>query len=164
MIKTLSAAALAALTFSAASSASDLSAPDAFTFGSGLDAMTSTFATLCERHDVRELDPAELPIAQSSHVQVDCHGFSHAGDTRLAEFVFADDALAFVWVLTRAEEEAGFLERLTADMGTPSHDTPMFVAFADYNMALRRDIPEFLYYGDHIAPMYRAWFDQMAAQ
>ena len=32
------------------------------------------------------------------------------------------------------------------------------------NDALRRDITEFLYYGDAVAPMYRAWFDQMAAQ
>ena len=48
--------------------------------------------------------------------------------------------------------------------GAPTHDTAMFTAFADHNAALRRDIPEFLFYSQSIAPMYRGWFDQMAAQ
>jgi hypothetical protein len=137
--------------------------PDAFQFGSGLDAMQPHFDALCASHDVRTLDPAELPIAETSHVQVDCRGFEHAGGPRLAEFVFADDALAFVWVLTEADEDPALRAQLVAAHGDPSHDTAMFVAFTQANSALRRDIPELLYYGEAVAPMYGAWFDQMAA-
>ncbi len=140
----------------------NIAPPDSAQFGSSLAAMTNEFATKCERYDVRELDPAQLPIAETSHVQVDCHGFSHAGGKRLAEFVFADDALAFIWVLTTAEEEETLLKQLKATYGQPTHDTPLFVAFADDNLALRRDIPELLYYAAAVAPLYRSWFDQSA--
>ena len=133
-------------------------------FGQSETELNPVFETLCERHDLVVLDPAELPIAQSRHEQVNCTGFHHAGRLREAEFVFADGALAFVWVLTEAEEEATHLAAMRASYGAPTHDTALFVAFADHNTALRRDVPEFLYYSDAIAPMYRGWFDQMAAQ
>ena len=133
-------------------------------FGQSETELNPVFETLCERHDLVVLDPAELPIAQSRHEQVNCTGFHHAGRLREAEFVFADGALAFVWVLTDAEEEAAHLATMRASYGAPTHDTALFVAFADHNTALRRDVPEFLYYSDAIAPMYRGWFDQMAAQ
>jgi len=153
-----------ALAASPASAAGPLDLPAAIEFGASPAALGDSFDQLCESYQVRQLDPAELPIAQDSHTQVDCHGFDHAGRGRLAEFVFADDSLAFIWILTDASEEGTHLAALRAQYGTPSHDTPVFVAFADHNVALRRDVPEFLYYGEAIAPMYRGWFDQMAAQ
>ncbi|WP_300529110.1 hypothetical protein [Maricaulis sp.] len=160
----LSAAALALTSAPTLAMAEPLDLPAAIEFGASPDALSSAFDDLCESYQVHQLDPAELPIAQHSHIQVDCRGFAHAGANRLAEFVFADEALAFVWVLTEAEEEAAHLAALQQRFGTPTHDTAMFVAFADDNVALRRDIPEFLYYGEVIAPMYRGWFDQMSAQ
>lgn len=148
----------------AAALADSLDLPPGIEFGASPATLTGTFDELCESFQLRQLDPAELPIAQESHVQVDCRGFSHAGADRLAEFVFADDALAFIWILTEAAEEPTHLAALRQRFGTPTHDTPLFVAFADDQVALRRDVPEFLYYGEAIAPMYRGWFDQMAAQ
>ena len=56
----------------------------------------------CTSVTIRELPLEEMPIAQTSHIQADCTGLDHAGAPRDAEFVFADDALAFVWVLTGA--------------------------------------------------------------
>jgi len=141
----------------------DVARPDAARFGESLDAMAPTFADACDNHEVRGLELAALPIATTSHIQVDCRGFYHAGAERLAEFVFADDSLVFVWVLTSAEEEPALLERLIASYGTPTHDTALFAAFADNNLALRRDIPELLYYSEAVAPLYRGWFDQSAA-
>jgi hypothetical protein len=138
--------------------------PAVFEFGSSVAHMNASLQSACETLDVRELDVADMPIAQNSHTQIDCHGFDHAGQPRLAEFVFADDALAFVWVLTEAEEAPVLRAALEAEFGTPTHDTSMFTAFADNNVSLRHDTPEFLYYGEHIAPMYRGWFDQMAVQ
>ncbi|WP_203292543.1 hypothetical protein [Maricaulis parjimensis] len=162
---TLASPILAALLLAAAcapAQADDLDLPAAIEFGAGLEALTPAFDTLCESYDVRTLDPAELPIAETSHVQIDCQGFDHAGAERLAEFVFADDQLAFIWVLTEASEESGHLSALSNRFGAPTHDTAGFVAWADDHVALRRDIPEFLYYGEAVAPMYRGWFDQMA--
>ena len=140
----------------------DVGPPASARFESSLAAMTAEFDARCQTYDVRELDLASLPIAETSHVQVDCHGFSHAGGERLAEFVFADDSLVFMWVLTSAEEEAALLKALLASYGAPTHDTPLFVAFADDFLALRRDIPELLYYSETVAPLYRGWFDQSA--
>lgn len=152
------------VTACAAVQADELELPASITFGEDLDVMTPVFEDLCAGYIVRTLDPAELPIAERSHVQVDCQDFEHAGDSRLAEFVFADDRLAFIWVLTDASEEAELRITLEGRFGSPTHDTPAFIAFADDHMALRRDTPELLYYSAEIAPMYRAWFDQMAAQ
>jgi hypothetical protein len=160
-MRLVTAALLAALTTTAASA--QIAPPATFDFGANLETMRPHFDVICSSYDVRTLDVAELPIAQISHVQVDCHGFTHAGDERLAEFVFGDDALAFVWVLTGADEDASLNAELTAAHGAPSHDTAMFVAFTQAHVALRRDTPELLYYGEAIAPMYGAWFDQMAA-
>lgn len=142
----------------------NIAPPDSARFGSSVAVMTPEFENKCDRYEVRQLDPAELPIAQTSHVQVDCSGFSHAGKKRLAEFVFADDRLAFIWVLTTAAEEETLLKLLRAAYGEPTHDTSLFVAFADDNLALRRDIPELLYYSQTVAPVYRGWFDQSASE
>ncbi|MEM9304354.1 MAG: hypothetical protein AAGE01_19745 [Pseudomonadota bacterium] len=133
--------------------------PSAVAFGATVEATRAELAKRCDRLDVRALDPAALPIAQESHLQLDCHGFEHAGAARLAEFVFADDALAFVWVLTEAAEEAALRDQLIDAFGDPSHETPEFIAFVDHRVALRRDKPELLYYGAAVAPLYEAWFD-----
>ncbi|MEO0974675.1 MAG: hypothetical protein AAFX85_16420, partial [Pseudomonadota bacterium] len=111
-----------------------------------------------------ELEPAALPIARESHVQLDCHSFVHAGGRRLAEFVFADDALVFIWVLTSAEEEPALDAALRTAFGAPSHETPGFFAFVEHRVALRRDKPELLYYGEAVAPMFEAWFDGNTGQ
>jgi len=156
-------AALAGLTACANAQTLDVSLDSRVAFDASLEAMTPVFDRVCAHYRVRELSIEDLPIAQNSHIQVDCNGFQHAGQAREAEFVFADDQLAFVWVLTDAAEEPGLLAQMHSTYGTPTHDTPMFVAFADDLTALRRDTPEFLFYSARIAPMYRGWFDQMAA-
>ena len=163
-MRTLLAAALIATTACATATASDLTLDDNIRFDASLDALRSVFDASCTSWQAVTLDPAELPIAQTSHVQVNCQGFQHAGGSRLAEFVFADDSMAFVWVLIEQDELDGFAADLRGIYGEPTHDTAMFTAFADNNAALRRDIPEFLFYSHSIAPMYRGWFDQMAAQ
>lgn len=161
---TLLAAALLATSACATATASDLSLDTNIRFDASLDALRPVFDQACTSWEAVTLDPAELPIAQNSHVQVNCQGFQHSGGARLAEFVFADDSMAFVWVLIDESELDGFAADLSSVYGDPTHDTAMFTAFADNNTALRRDIPEFLFYSDTIAPMYRGWFDQMAAQ
>lgn len=134
---------------------------DRIVFGASVENMTAVFSDVCTEFTRRDLDPEQLPIAKHSHVQVDCQNFQHRGKGRLAEFVFADGNLVFIWILTEAEEHDKHAEALRAAYGTPTHETESLTAFADHNVALRRDIPEFLYYSPEIAGMYRGWFDSM---
>ena len=142
----------------------DITAPEYFHYGSTVTDMQTILASVCEELVVRELALAELPIAQSSHTQIDCHGMDFAGRDRNAEFVFADDTLAFVWVLTESDEEDRLLSAMTSEYGTPSHATSMVTAFTDHNTALRHDTPEFLFYSPLLSQMYQSWFDQMASE
>ena len=139
-------------------------APVMARFDASLDTIRPMLDAACDTLTIRDLPLEEMPVAQTSHIQADCTGLDHAGAPREAEFVFADDALAFVWVLTEAEEAGELRAALEAAHGAPSHDLPPATAFTQANLALRHDTPELLYYGAHIAPMYQGWFDQMASQ
>ena len=137
-------------------------APVVARFGASLADIRPLLDTVCTHLTVRDLPLEQMPIATTSHVQADCEGLDHAGAPRLAEFVFADDALAFVWVLTEASEADTLRTALELAHGAPSHDLAPVTAFTQAHMALRHDTPELLYYGAHIAPVYDGWFDQMA--
>jgi len=162
--------ALATTTLAACASAQPVapagpqSAPDAARFGASLDVIRPLLDVACTSITIRELPLEEMPIAQTSHIQAECSGLDHAGAPREAEFVFADDALAFVWVLTDAGEADALRAALETAHGAPSHDLPPATAFTQARLALRHDTPELLYYGAHVAAMYEGWFDQMAAQ
>ena len=133
-----------------------------FQFGDSVEQHADYFSSHCTNTTLRELDPAELPLATTSHVQIDCEGFAYFGAERMAEFVFADGALTHVWILVDAGELAALQTDFEAGFGTPDHETDSFVAFNDNNAAIRRDIPEALYYGDAAAPLFHAWFAQSA--
>ena len=132
--------------------------PAHFRFDSGPNA--HEFSAVCETHTVRELDPAEMPLATTSHIQVDCEGFDYFGSARLAEFVFADGALTHVWVLV----EEGDLDPLQAAFedafGAPDAEAPVFAAFFEQRAAVRRDVPEALYYSEAAAPLFEGFFSQ----
>ncbi|MCF8880731.1 hypothetical protein L5876_12965 [Hyphobacterium sp. SN044] len=132
--------------------------PASFHFGAGQDA--HDFSTMCSSHTVRELDPAEMPLAATSHVQVDCEGFEYFGGSRLAEFVFADGALVHVWVLVEVDELDALQGEFEALYGAPDREAPVFAAFFGARAAVRRDIPEALYYGEAAAPLFEAFFSQ----
>lgn len=142
----------------------EAAAPADFRFGEGVEAHQALFDSACVAAELRELDPAENPAAQETLVQVDCNGFHFHGGARLAEFVFADGRLTHVWILTTPGDETDLREAFEAAFGAPSHDTPGFVAFTQANAAIRRDVPEVLYYGGHVAPLFAAWFDSASAE
>lgn len=140
----------------------DVAIPALVDFSASVAGMRTVLEPVCTSLAVHEFDVADLPIAEHSHTQIDCTGFLHAGQPRLAEFVFADDVLAFVWILTTQAEEASLHDALTARFGSPSHTAEGVIAYVDHQVALRRDTPELLYYSENFAPEYREWFDQMA--
>ena len=131
--------------------------PAAFQFGAGPDA--HDFDAVCSSHTVRDLDPAEMPLAETSHVQVDCLGFDYFGGARLAEFVFADGALTHVWVLVEGRELDALQAHFETAYGLPDREAPGFAAFFAARAAVRRDVPEALYYSEAAAPLFEAFFD-----
>ncbi len=80
------------------------------------------------------------------------------GKPRWAEFVFADDALEMVWILTSAEEEQSILQTMTALLGAPTQRNGKFVAVTNERAALRLDKPEVLFYSEKLAPRVLPWF------
>lgn len=135
-----------------------VAAPENFHFGAGPEA--HDFDAICDGHTVRELDIAEMPLATTSHVQIDCEGYAYYGAERLAEFVFADDQLTHVWVLVEEGELDGLQADFEAEFGDPDAQAPVFAAFFTARAAVRRDIPEALYYGETAAPLFEAFFSQ----
>ncbi len=141
--------------------AQDAARPDVITFGASIDQMETALGAHCTTMTTRETPPF-MPIHEIQH-QTDCDGFEYFGAPRAAEFVFGDDALIFVWILTEKSEEAAMEQAFTELYGTPTHDTEGFTAFADDNAAVRKDVPEALFYSPAIADQYRAFFDGQAA-
>lgn len=143
----------------------DPSAPAAFQFGAGEADHAATFESACTSLERRELPTEGMPMAAESHVQFDCQGFDYYGAPRLAEFVFVDDALSHVWVLTDADDLAGLADAFDAGFGTPSHVVPGMVrAYIPARAALRYDVPEALYMAEGTAPFFAGWFDGLVAQ
>ncbi|MEE2526102.1 hypothetical protein V0U79_06965 [Hyphobacterium sp. HN65] len=131
-------------------------APVDFHFGAGPE--THDFDAICDSHIVREFDIAEMPLATTSHVQVDCQGYDYFGAERLAEFVFADGALTHVWVLVEESELDDLQSDFESAFGAPDARAPVFAAFFSARAAVRRDIPEALYYSEAAAPLFEAFF------
>jgi len=143
----------------------DPAAPPAFLFGESVEAHEAVFAAECSAQTLQTFDPAEMPLAEISHEQVDCEGFAYYGAPRLAEFVFVDGALTHVWVLTGAEDLAGMRAAFEAAFGTPDHNVEgMFTTFIGHGAVVRYDIPEALYFAEAVTPAFAAWFDGMAEE
>jgi len=115
---------------------------------------------LCVSQTRRELDPSELPLAQTSHVQIDCGGYVFMDAPRRAEFVFADNRLTHVWVLVEAGELDALDAAFTEHHGPATVSTDGFSAYFDARAAVRRDVPEALYYSEAAAPLFEAFFSQ----
>lgn len=139
---------------------SSVGTPAGFQFDAGQDA--HDFDAMCASHTVRELDAAEMPLAETSLIQVDCSGFDYFGAERLAEFVFADGSLTHVWVLVEESELDALQAEFEALHGQPDREAPVFAAFFGARAAVRRDIPEALYYGEAAAPLFEGFFNQQA--
>ncbi len=157
------AAALGAFSLAACASAQDVTKPGVFTFDAGVEEMAGLLEGVCASQTIRNIEPPQIPGA-TSQTQIDCEGFDYFGAPRLAEFVFGDDALTLVWILTQKSEEADLIAAFKKIYGTPSHETSLFTAFADDLAAVRYDPPEALYYSQSAAQSFRDWFDQQASQ
>lgn len=164
MFKTISTALFTILTLTQVSLAQDEFKPKSIDFSNDLATYQAALGAHCESVTVRRFDPPELPGTEREHLQLDCEGFNFWGKPRLAEFVFRDGILALVWILTNPEEEAVLEAELKKIYGQASHTSRDFTAFTAHQSALRKDVPEVLFYSTDMAPMFEAWFSQNAGQ
>ena len=135
--------------------------PAVVQFDASLEGTTKQLTPLCTKLDARQIQPAFLvlrEIVKVRQMQLDCDGFSFGNGARWAEFVFADDTLAMVWILTEAKDEAELLRLMTAAYGAPTHKNEKFIAFAEHGAALRTDRPEVLFFAPRIKAKVLPWF------
>lgn len=126
-----------------------------FAFGSSLHETKRNIELNSDSINIRLNEPIQLPTATQNQSQMDVYGFNIGGKPRSLEFVFADDQLDIVWVLTEANEE----EKLTQDFieryGTPSHKTSETIFFINDRVAIRNKPHEVLYISDRLVDPYK---------
>lgn len=145
----------------AQSSKADRFRPAAVRFDASLQESADRLKPLCTKLDARQIQPAFLvlrEIVKVRQMQLDCDGFAFGNGARWAEFVFVDDTLAMVWILTEGKDEAELLRLMTAAYGPPTHRNEKFIAFAEHGAALRTDRPEVLFFAPHLRTKVLPWF------
>jgi len=95
--------------------------PENIIFGQDLAISKDSLATSCEKIDVREIKPAQIPGVKNRQMQLDCHGFKMAGKKRLAEFVYKDDKLLLVWILVDSDELGRLEKAMIQAYGAPKY-------------------------------------------
>ena len=155
--------AAAALAGSAVSS-DPVTKPEVITFGSSVETMEDRLDTLCTTMEVRTFDPPRIPIAKTSHQQIDCKGFKFMGEPRLAEFVFADDRLQLVWILVDADDEERTIAAMRKTYGSSGLENKMAIAFPDHQTAWRFEPAEVLFFSREVAPMFEARFGAVESE
>jgi len=135
----------------------NINAPADITFGESSQVVEQQLTNRCETINRQTISPPQIPGAKT-HTQLDCHGFHYAGRSRLAEFVFKDDQLYLSWILVEASELGQLEQTMQHTYGEPAHRNPAFTAWTSQRTALRKDVPEVLFYADAAAEQFAAWF------
>ena len=135
-----------------------LTLPKSLKFGQSLSDTELLLNQYCKKRSKFEINPPQIPGTKNSQVQIDCHNFNFAGKERLAEFVFKDNSLYLVWVLIEESELRGLEKNLLNKFKKPTYQSPVFTAFTSQHIALRKDVPEFLFYGEEASESFENWF------
>jgi len=133
--------------------------PVVIDFGASQSEIAQSLATSCAEIRERVIEPAQLPNVETQS-QIDCIGFNYFGAPRLAEFVFADDALILTWILVEKDDLPALENAFIRDYGTPSFQDESITGFHDAFAAVRKDIPEALYYSPSVAQLVVARMTQ----
>jgi hypothetical protein len=94
--------------------------PDSIRFGSTVKQMEMVLKTLCSTMKTRRIDPPFLDGIKDRQMQIDCEGFIFRDKPRHAEFVFGDDDLKMVWVMTDPKERVALEAAMRSAYGQPS--------------------------------------------
>lgn len=134
--------------------------PAVIRYGATVAETQAALAGSCKTLTARRIDPPfqVLRDVKDKQMQLDCDGFQFRGKPRWAEFIFADDSLEMVWIMTSAEEEQPLRQTMTNLLGAATHHNDKFSAFTQERAALRLDKPEVLFYSEKLAPRVLPWF------
>jgi len=133
--------------------------PTVIKFGETKSNIMMSLDSICKITDDRIITPIQLPTAKKSQSQVDCEKFQYFGKKRKAEFIFADDILDMVWILTLPEEEDTLIAGFTALYGKPTHIKEDVTFFLNNGVAVRNDPHEVLFISDRLKEPYRAFLE-----
>lgn len=137
--------------------------PAVVRYGATVAETEKVLAGLCKKVTVRQINQPFIvlrEIVKDKQMQIDCDGLDYFGKPRWAEFVFADDSLEMVWILTEKADEENLLKAMTAVSGDITHRNEKFIATTKGRAALRTDKPEVLLYSEKLAPKVSGWFDK----
>jgi len=124
--------------------------PSSLMFGASEADIARDLEPKCTELNVKQIQTPQIPGVER-HTQIDCFGFEYFGSPRLAEFVFAEDRLILTWILVDEADLPGLESAFVDQFGEPSIRHATISGFADSNAAVRKDIPEALYYSDDVA-------------
>ena len=157
----ISACTALSLSHAAISAPASVMKPDTIRFDERLVDAQQRLDDVCESLTLRQIEPVQIP-GVAVQTQLDCQGLEMAGAERLAEFVYGDGQLYMVWVLVDAEELDGLASSMAQVYGAPSHSSDVFSAFTQHRTALRRDVPEILFYAPVASAQFEGWFSQQS--
>lgn len=135
--------------------------PAVVRYGATVAETEKALSGLCKKLNIRQINQPFIvlrEIVKDKQMQIDCDGFDYFGKPRWAEFVFADDSLEMVWILTEAADENTLLKAMTAASGDVTYRNDKFIHATNGRTALRTDKPEVLFYSEKLAPRVSGWF------
>ncbi len=132
--------------------------PKSIVFGQKLNEVKVALQPLCSKQSSKEIKPAQIPGTKTRQVQIDCHGYRFAGKDRLAEFVFKDDELFLVWVMVDKNDLIAIEKKMMSEYSSVNYKNDLFSAFTSHHTALRKDVPEVLFYANQAAEQFETWF------
>ena len=133
-----------------------------FPFGQNLAQVLERLKGQCSRLVVNENLPLEVPTATLSQTQIDCFDYKPLQHIGVSEWIFADDFLDIVWVLSPMSELEITKSKLTNNGITPDYSLPNMADFyLDRGFGFRYQPTEALYYSDRLIPYYRAWLENL---
>lgn len=132
--------------------------PAVIRYGATVPEIESALKGACQSRQTRQINPPFLTEVKDKQMQIDCDGFPFLGKSRWAEFVFRDNSLEMVWIMTSAAEESAILRTMSNIFGAPTERNDKYAAFPVNRTALRLDRPEVLFYSDKLASYVEPWF------
>jgi hypothetical protein len=131
-------------------------------FGQNLAEVIKRLEALCESIVLHPDQALEVPTATQSQTQIDCINYQPLQHEGVSEWIFADNQLDIVWVLspldTLEESKSGLSEKgIVPDYRLPG----MADFYLERGFGYRYQPTEFLYFSDRLIPYYRAWLQSL---
>lgn len=125
--------------------------PPVIRFGAKVAEIQTAVAGSCSKINIREINPPFLNDVKQKQMQIDCEGFPFLGGARHAEFVFRDDSLEMVWIMTTPAEQESIRAAMHEAYGSESIRNANYEAWTRARAALRVKPAEVLFYSEGVA-------------